>query len=211
MTQAYPLRWPEGWPRAKARKNAYSAFKVTPETAMRSLFDNLKMLRATGVVISSNCKQRADGFPYAEDLKYTGHKDPGVAAYFVFLGRPMVMAQDAYNAPYANMRSLALAIDAMRAIERHGGGHMMQRSFDGFAQLPPPKGHSAAAKKPWRLVLDMPIEAYGELPSDAQSAVAETRYRKLGKERHPDQAGGSADAMAELNLAIEDARAELAS
>lgn len=209
MTQAYPLKWPDGWPRSKGRKGC-GAFQVTPETAMRSLWDNLRKLRATGIVVSSNCKLRADGLPYAEDLKFTGHKDPGVAAYFQFLGRPMVMAQDAYNAPFANMRSLALAIDATRAIERHGGGHMMQRSFDGFAALPPPEGHSSAAKKPWRDVLDMPAEAYGGLPADAQAAVAETRYKKLAKERRPDMAGGSAEAFAELNLAVEDARQELA-
>jgi len=208
MTQAYPLKWPDGWPRAKSRKG-YSAFQVSPETVMRSLWDNLRKLRATGIVVSSNCKLRADGLPYAEDLKYTGHKDPGVAVYFQFLGKPMVMAQDAYNAPFANMRSLALAIDAMHAIERHGGGHMMQRSFDGFAALPPPGGTTGFQKKPWRVVLDMPIEAYGPLPDDAQAAVAETRYKKLARERHPDTPGGSADAMAELNLAIEDARQDL--
>lgn len=108
MTEAYPLRWPEGWPRAKGRKG-YGAFQVSPEKAMLSLFTNLKKLRVTGVVISSNCKLRNDGRPYAEDLKDVKMSDPGVAVYFTFNGRPMVMAQDAYNAPFANMRSLAFA------------------------------------------------------------------------------------------------------
>src|SRR5204862_2536341 len=105
-------------------------------------------------------------------------------------------------------RSLGIAIEAMRAIERHGGGHMMQRSFDGFAQLPPPGGHGYH-KKPWRTVLEMPLSVYGALPTEAQTVIAEATYKKMARKAHPDQDGGSPEEMAELNLAIEDARAEL--
>lgn len=208
MTEAYPLQWPDGWPRAKSRRGS-SHFSVTPEKAMLSLLENLRRLRVTGIVISSNCKLRRDGVPYAEDLRDFQMRDPGVAVYFQYLGKAMVMAQDAYTAPYANARSLALAIEAMRSIERHGGGHMMQRSFDGFAQLPPPGGGTEFYKTPWRLVLELPVEPYGALPKDHQLLLAEGAYKTRARKAHPDSPGGDAAKMAELNVAIEDARQEL--
>lgn len=205
--EAYPLAWPAGWPRAKGRMN-HTRFSVLPEKALLSLLANLRQLRTSHVVVSSNCKLRNDGFPYSEDLKTTSHKDPGVAIYFQFKAKPMVMAQDGYNAPYANMRSLALAIEALRTMERHGGGHMMERSFAGFAQLPPPEGSAAVQIRPWRDVLEM-AESYNGIPLEDQLVLAEAKYRKLARDRHPDASSGSADLMAELNLAIEAARAQL--
>lgn len=174
---------------------------------MLSLFSNLRRIKATNVVISSNCRLRNDGRPYAEDLKDSSMADPGVAVYFQYTARPMVMAQDAYNAPFANMRSLALAVEGLRTIERHGGGHMMQRSFEGFAALPPPGGSGGFEKRPWRVVLDQ--ELFVTLPVDKQLILAEAEYKSLARVLHPDAPGGDAEKMAELNIAIEDARQEL--
>lgn len=207
MTEAYPLRWPEGWPRRNGAKGG-GPFRTSPETAIQSLYANFRQLRATGLVLSSNCKIRQDGTPYREDLS-TRLKDPGVAVYFTYSGKPMVMAQDAYNVPFANIRSLALAIEAMRQIERHGGGYMMQRSFEGFAALPPPGGSAGYVKPPWRGVLDMPKEHFTEIDDDSQLMLAEAKYRKLAKTLHADAGGEDAQRMAELNVAIEDARTEL--
>lgn len=203
MTDAYPLRWPAGWPRAKSR-NHNVPFSVTPDRAAQSLYAELRKINATHLVVSTNAPLRNDGTPYRDALAER-LTDPGVAVYFQRNARPMVMAQDAYSMPYANIRSLALAVEAMRAIERHGGGHMMERSFDGFAQLPPPAGSQVAAKRPWRAVLDLDGMAG---PAFAQLAGAEAAYRTLARKHHPD-AGGSADAMAELNNAINEAREEL--
>lgn len=61
------------------------------------------------------------------------------------------MARDSYNTPWENIRSLILAIDAIRSIERHGGSTMMERAFAGFAAIAPPSW-----KRPWR------IPCYGE-------------------------------------------------
>lgn len=172
---------------------------------MASLYEEMRRLGVTHLVVSSNCKRRLDGQPYAEDLT-SQLPDPGVAVYFQYRGKPMVMAQDAYVQPYANIRSLALAIEAMRAIERHGGGHMMQRSFDGFAQLPPPEGSTSQPQRPWRAVLGV---VGIDLAPEFMRPIVEDRYRKLAKERHPDMQGGSHEAFAELNVAVEKAREEL--
>jgi hypothetical protein len=206
---AYPLRWPEGWPRTMmgCHKSCYSFQNLTPEKAVSSLLHELKLLGASHVVINCNAMVRGDGRPRSDDLKLR-ISQPGVALYFQYNGRSMTMAQDAYDAPYANIRSLALAISAMRAIERHGGGHMMQRSFDGFAQLPPPEGSSAPAQRPWRVVLGME-GVDRSLIAEFQRPIVEDRYRRLAKEMHPDMPGGSHEAFAELNGAVEKAREEL--
>lgn len=208
MTTAYPLAWPAGWPRAKPiGAKGMGPFSCTPAKAINDLYGELHRLGASHVVVSSNCKVNLRGIPYAEDLS-ARLPDPGVAVYFQFRARPMTMAQDVYQVPWANIRSLGLAIAALRAIERHGGGYMMQRSFDGFAQLPPPEGSHGAVLRPWREVLEMGDPAYASIPADGQIAIAETRYRDRARKAHPDS-GGSADTMAELNIAIQQARGEL--
>ena len=205
MADAYPLSWPDGWPRAKYRKSAYHFRNLTSDRAFRGLEDELQRLGARDVVISTNLRPRLHSGGALGDPR----GDPGVAIYFTLGGRQMTMAQDAYDSTYANARSLTLAIDAMRAIERHGGGTMMQRAFSGFAQLPPPGGHTEYQKPPWRKVFSMDGTVFGPLPKPHQLAIAEAEYKRRARELHPDQKGGDAQAMAELNVAIDDARKEL--
>lgn len=142
---AYPLAWPPGWPRtpAGAREDSRYQFKtasgpVTFEKARGRLAAELDLLRAFHVVLSTNIPLRLDGQPRSDAARMR-MEDPGVAVYFTLHNRPMVMAQDRFDAPSANIRSLGLAIEAMRQLERHGGGAMMERAFAGFAALPRPR------------------------------------------------------------------------
>lgn len=219
MTEAYPLRWPDGWPRTPAARRSdgnqfgkmtykpgqtwKSRSKITPGVALRDLMAELGRLGAKNVTISSNVPVRNDGGMYAASADRV-HADPGIAVYFSIKGRPTVMAQDAYKGIAENLRSLTLAVDAMRALERHGGGTMMSKAFDGFAALPPPAG--SKPKRPWWTVL-----RYSEYPEDRELlSVAEVRarYNTLAKKLHPD-AGGDSDDMAELNAARDEAITEL--
>ena len=120
---------------------------------------------------------------------------PGVAVYFTLRGRRMVMAQDLYWNVHDNMRSIGLAIEHLRGLvrglERHGGGNMMGRAFDGFAALPPPKG----VKKWWTIL---------GADQGAHEDVVRHAYRTLAKKRHPD-AGDDATALAKIQTAYEEA------
>jgi hypothetical protein len=116
-----------------------------------------------------------------------------------------VMAQDDYWDVAANFRSLALAIEAMRQLERHGGGVMMERAFSGFTALPAPEG--TAPKRPWWKVFN-----YSDDPdarADLSAEEVEARFKTLARRRHPDVDGGSVELMSELNVAREDAIREL--
>lgn len=184
MTEAFPLAWPPGWPRIDARKRQTSSpFKVNPGQALDELMHELELLGAKNVVISSNLTISTFGRPYANQPR---QEDPGIAVYFTLNDRQMVMARDRFADWRDNIRSIGLAINALRALHRHGGAYMMERAFDGFAALPPPS-------KGWRKVLD--------LPDHTDLGAAHTAWREKCK-----AAGG---ATLDLNAAIEDARREL--
>jgi hypothetical protein len=203
MTDAYPLAWPDDWPRTPAgrRKSGSNFARRDYASTIRGLREQLRLMGAEHVVISSNVPIRADGMPYA-DAARRRIDDPGVAIYFRRRGRPFAMARDAYERPEHNLRSLTLAIEALRQLERHGGGTMLEKAFEGFAALPAP-----GARRPWRAVLGMSTD----LPAATGRRVlmeAEANYRRLAKDAHPDN-GGSHERMAELNAAIAEARKEL--
>jgi len=208
---AFPLAWPAGWPRTDSREDSRFRFKgassnsgmygrspVTFDVARKKLCAELDRLGAINVVISTNLPVRADGMPMASAAARR-IDDPGVAVYFTLKKRPMVMACDRYDAPSANMRSVGLAIEAMRKLERHGGGAMMERAFAGFAALPAPGGEE------WRNVLG--FAAYKD--DSITASEIDTHFRIRAKDAHPDR-GGSNERMARLTQAREQAHAWLA-
>lgn len=196
--QAYPLQWPEGWPRTEPGKRKQdSAFQVNVGKAIDDLYEELGRLGAKNIVLSSNLTLNTFHRPYT---KQSGISDPGIAVYFTLNGRNMVMARDAYADWRDNIRSLGLAVEAFRALHRHGGAHMMERAFAGFMALPAPGSKPARG---WREVLGIPD---GENPT--RQTITE-HYRVRARNAHPD-AGGSEAAMAELNAARDQALREVA-
>lgn len=195
MTTAFPLVWPQGWPRTASHRRVRSAFRVTPEKARSNLLNQIKLLGgAQGrTVISSNVALRQDGLPYADALRRTP-EDPGVAVYFVLNGKPYAMARDHYLSPHENMHALGHAIEHMRGLERHGGSHMVDRAFSGFTALPPP-----SAGKGWWEVLGLSRSA-------SRDEIIAT-HRKLAMENHPDS-GGDPARMSEINAARDAGLAE---
>ncbi len=147
------------------------------------------------IVISTNIRTRLDGLPRS------GEKEPddsGAAAYWETLsGERRVMAIDQYAKVADNIAAIAATLDAMRAIERHGGAQILDRAFTGFIALPAP------TERTWRAVM-------GFAPGEPVTAeTLQTRFRKLRSERHPDKQTGSDEAMSELNVAYGEAQREI--
>lgn len=110
--------------------------------------------------------------------------------------RLIQLFMDEHDRPVDNLRVLGLAIEALRMNEVRGIGRSVQ---DAYMQLAAPQSQRD------------PYEVLG-LRSDCALEVADAAYRQLAKQAHPDR-GGSAEAMAELNAAIEtirDQRKEIA-
>ena len=173
MAEAYPLHWPEGWPHTDVgKRKKSSSFKVNVGKAIEELYRELEQLGAKDIVLSSNLTLNALHRPYSKQRQ---PDDPGIAVYFTLNKKPTVMARDGFADWRDNIRSLGLAVEAIRALRRHGGAHMMDRAFTGFAAL------EDQSNANWR---DM-IVYYGE---DIKKAEAHFR-RRLHSER-PDRHGG---------------------
>lgn len=195
MTEAYPLKWPDGWKRTpEYQRKTHSQFKTTFDKARRDLNAELVRLGAKDVVISSWLALRNDGQPYADQARRR-LPDPGVAVYFTFKKHQMVMARDAYTSVHDNLRSIGLGIAHLRGLERHGGGTMMERAFEGFAALPSPDSFD-----PWAVL---------GLKPNATSAEIQSQFRALSTRNHPDAAGGSTDAFQRLERARREALAKI--
>jgi hypothetical protein len=153
--------------------------------------DELRLLGATDIVVSTNVPVKADGLLHADNRRL---EDPGIAVYFTYKKKKFVMARDGFISVAGNLRSLGLAIDGMRQLDRHGGRFMLEKAFEGFLAIAPPDW-----KKPWRQVFGVKPEWSGNIGE---------LYREKARNRHPD-AGGSDTLMAELNVAYKEARQEL--
>lgn len=210
---AYPLQWPTGWKRtpAAARTRARFAKKerkysdhVRPDGSRGSWLAGKEITIAEGVervraeltrmgvrdddlVINSNLLLRLDGFPRSGQAEPA---DPGIAVYWRDGAETRCMAIDRYDRVADNLAAIAATLDAMRAIERHGGAAILDRAFTGFSALPPP-----APARAWWITLGV--------PAGADPTVVEASYRRLRALHHPDR-GGNAEAFHEVQLAYEE-------
>lgn len=212
MTTAFPLAWPDGWPRTPlherrsgkgvfVRGGAYGNSPWSFIDARDALQLELDRVGRSGNVLSTNFDIGRNG-----PLEGRGRRpdDQGVAIYFTRKGSPYVMACDRFSDAEGNMRSLTLALEAMRQLERHGGGVMLERAFQGFTALPSP---DAERPRAWREVLgftgDFATAAFGISPDEAVMLVRD-RYRKKAAELGAEHPG-----LLSLNLARDAAIKEI--
>lgn len=218
--QAYPLCWPEGWKRTAVNNRKRAQFNkkerqyrepAVPggqgsswtKTRDLSVADGvervLRELSAMGVdrqdvIISTNIRTRLDGLPRSGDRE---PDDPGAAVYWRTGKEPMrSMAIDRYDRVADNLAALGATLEAMRAIERHGGAEILQRAFLGFAALP------EKASQGWRSYFGF-REDQKVTPNDVESA-----FRELAKKHHPDR-GGDPDKFQELLTARDNAKLDV--
>lgn len=148
-------------------------------------------MRAVRVVLSTNLELRPDGRPY---VPYASRKpdDPAVAVYFTWRGQQYAFACDCWHLVEHNLQAIRKTIEAMRGIERWGTGEMVSAAFAGFKALPEQAGPSSGFT--WWAVLGFSSPVASEADIDAA-------YKRLAKQYHPDQQGGSHELMQQLNQA----------
>jgi hypothetical protein len=138
LNRQFPLTWPADEPRTPdAQRRTASQFKVAPDRALRDLYQELKRFKATNVVLSSNVPVRTDGSIYA-DAARRRMDDAAVALYFELGARKIAICCDLYFSVNDNIRALYKVVEGMRTIERFGGQRISEKTFTGFAALPPP-------------------------------------------------------------------------
>jgi DnaJ domain len=204
---AYPLDWPIGWKRTAVRTRAKfgrgvqqyrtevqngvsrqvpsytQKTSLTIEQATRRVRDELKRFGVSDwdVIISTNLQLRNDGMPRSGQAN---PRDPGAAVYWKKAKDTRCMAIDRYDRVADNLAAIAATLDAMRAIERHGGATILDRAFTGFVALPAP---------------EQPFQVLG-VGANASKEEIERAYRKLAGEHHPDR-GGDEQQMSRINAA----------
>lgn len=133
MTEAYPLQWPTGKPRTQRPQR--SRFDTQMSYARDQLINELNLLGAKDVVLSTNIPLRNDGLPYA---RYSTPEDQGAAVYFIYDENQMCFACDRWDLVKDNIQAIRKTIEALRGIARWGTGDMMKAAFQGFEALPAP-------------------------------------------------------------------------
>lgn len=184
--EAYPLHWPEGWPRRNRWQRNTSKYEVTFLKARDELVRELGLGRCKHVVVSTNVPLRRDGIPLAGQRE---PEDPGVAVYWTDKnGKPRVIACDVWRTVRENLRAVGLAYASLRQIERTGASELLERAFQGFARLP-------AAEDCWTVL---------GVERGASRERLTQRLRELALLHHPDR-GGTVAQMARINQAYHEA------
>jgi hypothetical protein len=207
--QAYPLQWPAGWKRTPTHQRERAQFnkkvpqyRNDPQTgrtvhaynrkqelsmfdATNRVLDELGRMGMTreDIVISTNVELRLDGLPKSNRR---APDDPGVAVYWRKGKQSRCIAVDLYDRVEDNLAAIAATLDALRAIERHGGATILDRAFQGFTALPAPSSW-------W--------QELGLSGPDATREQVEEAHRRLIMKHHPDRAGGDDEKAARINRA----------
>jgi hypothetical protein len=210
MRQPYPLQWPDNWDRTDPEKRERALFRVSLTEGIQDLLYELRLMRAENVVITSDLPTTSKGYPYSGGKS----EDPGIAVWCVINGSERVFACDRWSTPAANLRAIGKTVEALRGLANWGAADMVTRAFQGFAALPPGgqemAPNPASSRRPWQVVLNVPREtSTGQAPSRTQLLNwARVRHREAIRTAHPD-AGGTHERAAELNVALQEAEAEL--
>ncbi len=194
--QAYPLQWPAGWRRIPAadrtrakfttrgRGNGYQPLTIA-EAAGRVMAQlSLMGLGDWEIILSTNVRPRLSGLPLSSHVSEPG--DSGAAVYWQHGKGRRCMAIDRYDRVADNLAAIAATLEAMRAIERHGGAAILDRAFVGFKALPEPEQ--------WFQVLGL------DGPNQSRDKI-QAAYLEKAKANHPDIPGGDPTAMARINAA----------
>lgn len=167
---AYPLQWPVGWPREDDPQ--YSSFKTGLVQAQRGLMNELYLLGADDIVISSNARVNSFGEIAARQKRVD---DTGIAVYFTLNGEQKCIPCDKWVLLEDNIHAVELTVKALRGLDRWGAKSMVDAAFQGFAALP------AGGDAGWWTVLGVERDAVVE--------VVSKRYRVRLMETHPDRGG----------------------
>lgn len=197
--------WP-GKPKPDYARKAAS-FRAGYTTTLDLLEFELTKLGAKDIVIEAYFDLRDirnDGWPKSSARP----KQPGVIVSFASRKgggtgyTPLSFPCDTYRAWEDNLRAIALALQALRAVDRYGVTRQAEQ-YRGWARIEPPAPKAVFASK---------AEAAQFVASGTTATAAmvmaneETRrqaYRIRAAKLHPDAAGGSHEEFVRLQAALE--------
>ena len=120
--------------------------------------------------------------------------DPGVVVRFKRHGKPFAVPCDKFRSIEANLRAVALMLEASRLMERYGF-EIFEEEFRGYAALPPGSGESYGV-----IFQDPPPHEVLAVAPDAPAEVVRAAWRVLAAKHHPDR-GGDGEAFKRVTRA----------
>lgn len=183
------------WPGPRTKVPAKAQFKQTVGNTVELLKYELSRLNAKNVLIqfegdASQIKQ--DGWPYA-DAKF----GDGVILTFDSMHGPLSYPCDNFSGWWNNLRAIALALKALRDVDRYGVTKRGEQ-YTGWKALPATAGTTMTATAAAEIYTRMG----GGNARDvlATPAYAADVYRRAARAVHPD-AGGSVEDFQTLQTA----------
>lgn len=187
--------WPPGmairpiqqWPGEYTRGRQHAPFRASFTDTLELLRRELRMLNAKAVALQVAIPERdfrIDGYPRA-NAKAT---HPGVILAFDSKYGPLQYPCDAFWDWQDNVRAIALAMEALRKVDRYGVTKRGEQ-YTGWKQLPAGTGNGAThmtheyARDLLLSCMKDPEQARHMLPLDQL-------YRRARARAHPDRHGG---------------------
>ena len=180
----------ELWPGKKTPFQGRSKFKSDLPATQRLLDRELKHLGAKRVVLQM-CITRAD--LRLDGTLRTGGKirQPGVILRFDSKHGPVTMPCDRYNDWQDNVRAIALALEALRAVDRYGVTSRAEQ-YRGWQALPAPSPNSVESQL---RTADDAIAFLRKLVSEFAAGAINSgeAIRRAQMLTHPDRGGDPED------------------
>lgn len=181
------------WPHAPCTKRQSSPFKATWKATLDLLERELKHLRATDTVLQTfYTRAQIDnrGWPKA-GMKASG---PGVILSFESKpswdkpndpNTPLSFPCDQYTELTANVRAIALSLEALRSVDRYGVTRQAEQ-YRGWAQIAAPAPAFRSKEEAAEFIKDQAGVGWNiyELANDHNTR--QTAYRAAAKRLHPD-------------------------
>lgn len=185
--------WPGRLTPADERRNRYR-FQATWTSTINLLAYELRMLGARDIVVQVDLTEqdiRLDGLPRA-------HANPGhpgiILAFEAPKVGPLQFACNTYDHWQANLRAVALTLEALRAVERYSATKTGEQ-YRGWQALPPPPASNG------QMTVEQAAQFIAEQGGRGSASdvlrsptFRAATYREAARRLHPD-AGGSHEAF----------------
>lgn len=185
----YQFRPISTWPGAMKSSRKRATFKATYNATIQQLHRELNHLRASKVVIEVALDERDirnDGLPRSDARP----RHPGVILSFSTPAGPLRFPCDTYTVWQDNLRAIALALEALRRVDRYGVTRKGEQ-YTGWKQLPGGTVEPAMSLDVAATVL-INLSKAQCIPRDLIGVPANVAicYRAAAKLTHPDLTGG---------------------
>ena len=189
-----PLTWAGPTTPAEQRRSRYT-FKASYQDTLERLAYELVALGAHEAVIEADFREqdiRLDGLPRANARPGS----PGVRVAFESKHGPLIYQTDGCEDWRHNLRSVALGLEALRAVDRYGisSSGEQYRGWKAIASTPGPLTREQAAVRLGQM-------AACDAPDPDRPVQVEFAYRIAARRCHPDT-GGSKELFQELQAVM---------